>query len=256
MPHYFKNFPLTSYNFKDDPNSRTVIVDIFRNIRADIKIDDAAAYTLYTIQENERPDQISQMFYDTPEYFWTFFIVNEHLWDGLNSWPMEYNELQEYISEKYTKTFITPYLNSGYSGESHYLIDKFEVGETITGNNSGQTATISAIDTFMNRLEITDATGDFSADTILTGSITGDTLRIDTTYDFSVESQINSAHHYEDINGAEVPRVIFSKGETDIFEVTHREYEERLNDSKQQIKVLKRGFIEDFARAYKKLINQ
>ena len=108
----------------------------------------------------------------------------------------------------------------------------------------------------MNRLEITNATGNFSVDTIITGSISGDTLERSDVYDFSVEEQINAARHYEDIDGNEVPRVIFSKGETEIFEVTHREHEERLNDSKQQIKVLKRGFIEDFARAYKKLINQ
>jgi hypothetical protein len=256
MPHYFKNFPITSYNFKDDPNVRTLVVDIFRNVRTDIKIEDASSYTLYEIQENERPDQISQMFYDTPEYYWTFFILNEHLWEGLNAWPMEYNQLMEYIFEKYTKTFITGYINSGYSGENHYLISKFEIGETITGNATGHTATISGIDTFMNRLEITNATGNFSADTIITGSSSGDTLEKSDTYDFSVEEQINAARHYEDIDGNEVPRVIFSKGETEIFEVTHREYEERLNDSKQQIKVLKRGFIEDFARAYKKLINQ
>ena len=256
MPHYFKNFPITSYNFKDDPNARTLIVDIFRNVRTDIKIDDASSYTLYHIQENERPDQISQMFYDTPEYYWTFFILNDHLWKGLAGWPMEYNQLMEYVSQKYTKTFITSYLNSGYSGENHFLISKFEIGETITGNITGDTAIISEIDISMNRLEIIDATGNFSQDIIITGSSSGDTLVKSTEYDFSVEEQINAAHHYEDIDGNEVPRVIFSKGETEIFEVTHREYEEKLNDEKQQIKVLKRGFIEDFARAYKKLINQ
>lgn len=254
--HYFKNLPLTSYNFKDDPNSRTLVVDIFRQVRADMRIDDANAYTFYEIQENERPDQVSWKFYDTPEYFWTFFLINDHLWEGLNAWPMEYNQLQEYISEKYTKTFITSYLNSGFSGDNHLLIDKFEVGETITGNNSGQTATISAIDTFMNRLEIEDPTGNFSVDTEITGSNTGDTLVISEVYSFSVEDQINAAHHYEDIDGMEIPRVIFSKGETEVFEITHREYERILNDDRQQIRILKRDLVEDFARAYKKLINQ
>ena len=256
MPHYFKNFPITSYSFKDDPNVRTLVVDIFRNVRADIKIDDASSYTLYEIQENERPDQISQMFYDTPEYYWTFFILNEHLWEGLNAWPMEYNQLMEYISEKYTKTFITGYINSGYSGENHLLANKFSIGETITGSDNGSTATIVDIDVVMNRLEIENITGNFSNESGFIGSISDDNLQKTQVYDFSVEDQINAAHHYEDINGIEVPRVIFSKGETEIFEVTYREYEERLNDSKQQIKVLKRGFIEDFARAYKKLINQ
>jgi hypothetical protein len=108
----------------------------------------------------------------------------------------------------------------------------------------------------MNRLEITNATGTFSTDTVITGSSSGDTLNSSTQYDFSVENQINAAHHYENIDGIEIPRTLFSKGETEVFEVTHREFEEKLNDSRQQIKVLKRGFIEDFARAYKKLINQ
>jgi hypothetical protein len=257
MPHYFKNFPLTSYNFQDDPNSRTLVIDIFRNIRADIQIDDAMAYTLYEIQENERPDQISQMFYDTPEYYWTLFIINEHLYEGLHAWPKEYNELQEIIAQKYTKTFITGYRESGMTGTNHFVLDQeWVVGEQIVGNNSGHTATISEIDTFMNRLEITNATGDFSNDTQINGQTSGGRWVRTVVYDFSVEDQINAAHHYEDINGMEIPRTLYSKGETEVFEVTHREYEERLNDSKQQIKVLKRGFVEDFARAYKKLINQ
>jgi hypothetical protein len=257
MSNYFKNFPITSYNFKDNSNSRTLVVDIFRNIRTDIKIDDASAYTLYEIQENERPDQISQMFYDTPEYYWTFFIINEHLSDGLHSWPKEYNELQDLIKEKYTKTFITGYINSGYTGNNHLVLDQeWVVGETIVGNNTGHTAEIAEIDVFMNRLEIINATGNFDQDEEIDGQTSGGRWARTQVYDFSVEDQINATHHYEDIDGMEIPRTIFSKGETEIFEVTHREYEERLNDEKQQIKVLKRGFIEDFARAYKKLINQ
>lgn len=256
MSNYFKNLPLTTYNFQDDSNSRTLVVDIFRQVRADIGIDDATAYTFYDIQENERPDQISEMFYDTPEYYWTFFLINDHLWEGLHAWPKEYNELIEYVNQKYTKTFITGYLNSGYSGDNHYVYDKFAVGETITGDVTGHTATISVIDTYMNRLEITDATGDFANDTTITGSTSNDTLVRSDQYDFSVEGQVNAAHHYEDINEMEIPRTVFSKGESEIFEVTHREYEERLNDDRQKIKVLKRNLVEDFARAYKKLINQ
>lgn len=254
--HYFKNFPLTTYNFQDNPYSKTLVVDIFRNIKTDVQIDDANAYIFYDIQENERPDQLSQMFYDTPEYFWTFFIINEHLWKGLTEWPKGYSELQDYINEKYTKTFITGYSEIGSTGTNHLLIDKFVIGETITGNVTGHTAIILAIDTFMNRLEITDATGDFAQDTIITGSTSEDTLVRSNSYDFSVEDQINSAHHYEDASGMEIPRVLFNKGETEIFEITHREYEEQLNDDRQKIKVLKRGLVEEFARAYKKLINQ
>jgi len=256
MSNYFKNFPLTSYSFKDNLNSRNLIVDIFRNVRADIKIDDASSYLLYEIQENERPDQISQKFYDTPEYFWTFFILNEHLWKGMSAWPKEYNQLMEFASEKYTKTVITSFINSGFEGDNHLLINKFEIGEEVVGQQTYHRGTITEIDAYMNRIIIENSTGDFAADTTILGLNSRDELVRSDAYDFSVEDQINAAHHYENIDGLESPRVIFSKGETDLFEVTNREYEERLNDSKQQIKVLKKGFIEDFARAYKKLINQ
>lgn len=256
MSNYFKNFPLTSYAFKDNLNSRNLIVDIFRNVKADINLDDASSYLLYEIQENERPDQISQKFYDTPEYFWTFFILNEHLWKGMAAWPKEYNQLMEFVFEKYKKTVITSFINIGFEGDNHLLIDKFEIGEEIVGQQTYHRATISEIDVYMNRLVVDNATGDFGADTVILGLNSQDELVRSDAYDFSVEDEMNAVHHYENIDGIEFPRVAFSKGETDLFEVTNREYEERINDSKQQIKVLKKGFIEDFARAYKKLINQ
>jgi len=55
MPHFFKNFPITGYQFKDN-NTNQIVVDIFRHVKAGVTVDDAAAYA-YLIFKMEK-DQI------------------------------------------------------------------------------------------------------------------------------------------------------------------------------------------------------
>jgi hypothetical protein len=255
MSNFFKNFPITAYEFKSN-NSKQIIVDIFRHIKTDIKIDDAAAYSYYDIQDGERPDQISNTLYETPQYYWTFFLLNDHLRDGLHNWPKEYNELQTFLVEKYPNKVITSYLESGANGTNHFLHSKFIVGETITGDVTGHTATIKEIKTLLNQLVIENATGDFTGDTTITGSQSTHTLTRDSSYDFVVEDQMNAVHNYEDASGQEISRTLFQKGEVGFTEVTNREYEENRNDTYSKIRVLKRSLVQDFARAYKDLINR
>lgn len=261
MPHFFKNFPITGYQFKDN-NTNQIVVDIFRHVKAGVTVDDAAAYAYYDIQDGERPDNVSYNLYETTQYYWTFFLLNEHLRDGLHNWPKEYNELQTYIKEKYPNKVITSYMSAEYAltsrngGIGHYVYPKFSVGETITGNVTFHTATIKEIRSPLNQIIIENATGDFAQDTEIRGTTDGHTLLRNASYDFSVEDEYNATHHYEDVNGNEVPRTLFSKGETDLTEITNREYEEALNEANAQIKVLKKPLVQDFARAYKKLINR
>jgi hypothetical protein len=257
MPHFFKNFPLTGYKFKKNSDTTTLIVDIFRHVSAYNTVDDANAYQYYTILEGERPDQVSQKLYDSDQYFWTFFLLNEHLAEGHNYWPKEYNVLQDYISLKYPDKVISSMRNSGYnSGENHLLLDVFEVGETVLGDVTGSTAVIKEIDSTRNLMIVTDVDGTFASDTTLTGQSSSDTLVNTDVYRFTLEEEHNAPHHYENSDGQEIPRIIFSEDETSVFEVTNREYEENKNDERMFIRVLRREFIADFAEAYKKLINQ
>jgi hypothetical protein len=256
MPHFFKNFPLTGYQFKKGSNTTTLIVDIFKHVNAYNTIDDANAYQYYTILEGERPDQVSYKLYDTTQYFWTFFILNEHLAEGHNYWPKEYNQLVEYTHEKYPHKVLTSLRNSGYgSGENHIIAGNFTVGETITGNVTGDTAVIKQIDSTRNLLILEDVDGTFATDTQITGGTSGDILYNNDQYSFTLEDEVNAPHHYEDADDLEIPRVIFSADESGIFEVTNREREEKKNDERMFIRVIRRELIADFAEAYKKLIN-
>lgn len=98
---FFKQFPVISYNTLSDGIINDVI-DIFRHVDVnEVLIDNASTYTFYEIKNGERPDTVSNRLYGTPDYYWTFFVTNDSLKSGLNSWPMEYNQHKSWIDQEY-----------------------------------------------------------------------------------------------------------------------------------------------------------
>jgi|GEM_PF-2213813 hypothetical protein len=98
---FFKQFPAISYNTLSDGIINDVI-DIFRHVDVnEVLIDNASTYTFYEIKNGERPDTVSSRLYGTPDYYWTFFVTNDSLKSGLNSWPMEYNQHKSWIDQEY-----------------------------------------------------------------------------------------------------------------------------------------------------------
>lgn len=58
------------------------------------------------IQDNERPDVTAIRLYDSPEYYFLFFLLNPHLREGINSWAPAKNIHDKLIEKKY-KNFIS-----------------------------------------------------------------------------------------------------------------------------------------------------
>jgi hypothetical protein len=86
MSNYFKNFPKVNYRFGNNESPVE-----FQNISAYIDIIDQVKeygifYESYNIQNGQRPDQISFELYDTPNYYWTFYLLNDSLRTG--GWPI------------------------------------------------------------------------------------------------------------------------------------------------------------------------
>ena len=85
---FFRQFPKTEFDYLGN-GVITRITDIFRFVKADnIFLDDMSTYQYFQIVNGDRPDIVSVSLYGTPEYYWTFFIINEHLKTGLAGWPM------------------------------------------------------------------------------------------------------------------------------------------------------------------------
>ena len=98
---FFSQFPKIKYDINAD-GIKTDITDMFRHV--DVKeglLDNVINYTWYEIIEGERPDVVSNRLYGTPDYYWTFFVINESLKTGLNAWPKSYRQFDSMLEQDY-----------------------------------------------------------------------------------------------------------------------------------------------------------
>lgn len=96
---FFNQFPFTQLLVGNQPKA---VVDLFRHVDVnDVLASDITNYKLITINDGERPDNLSQRLYGTPDYYWTFFIVNENLKNGLDDWPQATSTLETEFEKEY-----------------------------------------------------------------------------------------------------------------------------------------------------------
>ena len=173
---YFNKFPKAAYDFNREGVVNN-IVDIFRQVRPlQNFVDDFSSYRYYEIQDGERPDIVSKRLYDNADYYWTFFIVNDFLHDGLSSWPMTQRDLDEYIKKEYagyaleTRPNIKRDTDGGIEEFENSLAGTvagqnqggFTPGTTVTLTRGGVTTATGKIrrkDLYLNQLIIQDVTG-------------------------------------------------------------------------------------------------
>jgi hypothetical protein len=98
---FFKQFPNVIYDL-DKKGHKVQVKDIFRFVDVNEKlIDGASAYQYYYIKDGERPDHVAAKLYKNTDFYWTFFVVNDSLKQGYDSWPMSYQQLQTKIKTDY-----------------------------------------------------------------------------------------------------------------------------------------------------------
>jgi len=108
---YFRRLPNVIYpvqqgekNFSHDYST---IKNFFRRpfIPADLlKI--YGAFEDYQIQGDERPDNVSQNFYGSPEYDWVIFLAN-NIQNVRTDWPMTQSDLNKFLFTKYTEAQLS-----------------------------------------------------------------------------------------------------------------------------------------------------
>jgi len=209
-------------------------VDVLKNLTAKAKVSDslinnAGFYQTVTVIDGERPDHLSQRLYNSSEYHWTFLLLNPQIKNIWDDWPMSSSQLIEYCTNKYQ------YL-AGDTDDS--LVDKFKIGETVTGGVSGATGTIKEIHVNLGYVTIEKLTGTFT--------ITGETIQGLTSTDSVncnfIKSQAYAPHHHVDSSDNWVIRA--ASGTTPY---TYIDYESAVTEQNRQIKVIKPEHIRDVA---------
>ena len=267
MP-FFSQFPKIDYDFAAN-GIDTKIIDLFRFVKAsDVFLDDMSIYQYYQVRNGDRPDVVSHELYGTTEYYWTFFLINEHLKTGLSGWPMSPDQFEDYMDLEYGGTVLSTRPVIVRDGDGlitefrNSLADRFTVGETVTGLISGATGIVVSKDTQLSQLLLRAVDGVFQESELIVGSLSADTVTTLYVYDHR-----DAPHHYEDANGLisynalQIDEQRSPEGmqegvsNSELTAVSNYEYETQLNDERANIRVLRPTAVYKFAQAFRDLIN-
>ena len=267
---FFKLFPKIGYDLNNTGVLQNV-VNIYRSIRPLREfVDDVSVYTLYEIKNGERPDIVSQRLYGTPDYYWTFFIVNDYLHDGLASWPMSQEDLSEYMRTEYdgfaitTRPVIRRNTDQLIIDHENSLSGRFKLGETLTGSQGNATGTLTKKLTDLNQLIVQNVTGSFIGDPDAvpnqTEVVTGGTSE-DSVDTYRVYKYLEAPYHYfveDDIEQRVADNGIFIQGatpESNLSFRTNRAHLINSNESRSSMRVVSPEYISQFVDKFEELLN-
>lgn len=267
---FFKLFPKVGYDLTNTGVLQNV-VNIYRSVRPLREfVDDISAYKFYEIKNGERPDIVSERLYGTPDYYWTFFIINEYLHDGLASWPMSQETLQEYMTTEYdgfaitTRPIIRRNTDQLIIDHENSLSGRFTLGETLTGSAQSATGTLTKKIVDLNQLIVQDVTGSFIGDPNsvpnTTEVITGGTSE-DSVDTYEVFKYLDAPHQYyieTDPEKRITDNGVFIIGGTpssDLNYISNREHIETSNEERSNMRVIAPEYITQFVDKFEELLN-
>jgi hypothetical protein len=269
---FFKKFPKEGYDYNRNGVIQNV-VSLYKSIRPlATTIDDSSIYTFYDIKNGERPDVVSSRLYGTPEYYWTFFIINDFLHDGMRVWPMSQEELTDYMKTEYDGFVITtrPQIERGTDQQildfRNSLAGRFKLGEQIVGATSGACGQLYKKSIDLNQLVIRSCQGRFIGDPtainnpteLIIGQESNDSVSTYQVYDY-----IDAPYYYYVKGDPEkrlVNNALFIAGggvpSSNLDFITNRQFLFDQNERRSKIKVVSPAFIGQFTAAFKELINE
>lgn len=202
-------------------------------------LDDITFYSFYNIQDGMRPDNVSYELYGTAGYYWTFFLVNPELKNVYQDWPKSSADLTEFAESKYnTFAAISAVQGTGFG----QIADRFQIGETVQGGVTGALGKLVGKYPTLGYLEIEPTSGTFDPN--------GEGIFGTSSQDFlSTSAVVKKAYaprwHVDVNTGERVPRRT-----TGTEPYTNFDYEYDKNLELSRIRVIKKRYIADVARAF------
>ncbi len=242
--NYFKNFEFAEYRFGNNTDidlaqNLTQYVDLIDQIKNNISFTEK-----YNILSGDRPDVVSFKLYGTMNYYWTFYLMNDHL--KLSGWPLNNDEILDQVKSKYPNRVLTTTSEIGAL---------FPVGQVIEGQSSSAIGEIVKRNLDLGQLfvKLTQGTKFTAGETIsyVDTSATGSPTR---TLSITGETeQYNAVHHYED-NEVQVDIDPFSGPGVSLTPITYRDRLESRNDALKEIVVIRPNNIVSIASQFQKFI--
>lgn len=295
---YFNLFPLRKDHRVDirDVDSSKVFThrfqfpDFYRHvILYSDKLNDGNYYYLNErIRDGERPDQLSTRLYGSPNYYWTFFVVNPQLRLGeIHQWPLSQRKLEEVIDEIYDGIVCNMFAYVRLKGflpkiaiqKRINFFDGFNVGDYVIGNDSRISGQITFIRLKYGQIGLRNieygrpTIRNFFVDEVIVKAVLDDNgNRVESPernnngqpYFFVTNQSLdykNAAYKYIDSEtGEEVDNSRYiitdetSRPTGNLLMVTFRENMLNQNESLKMLRVLSPESIEQFTQTFRSLV--
>ena len=212
------------------------IKDFFRKAKIETNaVDSIIEYQYYEILDGERPDVVASKLYGDGDLHWTFWLVND--FDNYYDWFMGQETFGNYMEEKYQGQCLVATNSSDIVSAS----SKFLIGETVTSNVAGKTASVLSVDPTHKCITVL---GDImEAGETISSSNKSFTVA-------SVSDSQDGVHHYVDSNNNY--RTYGGSGWTPVTHFT-KEYED--NEKKRQIKIIKPSRIRRVVTEFERIMS-
>jgi hypothetical protein len=246
---YFQRFPFVNYNFGNNEADT-----IFPNISAYIDIvdqlrDEASFYEKYTILDGDRPDIVSQMLYDTPDYHWTFFFMNDGLRES--GWPLSEREMRALVKKRYPHRTVTTQSN---------IASNFLPGDFVIGKTSGTTGRVVERNLDLGQIVIASDKNDaglnnnFGQTEQIAAGTTAEEQNANTATLISESQQFNAPLYYKNSSGDIVDIDPYNQTTSGLVPTTIMEDNINFNDRLKEITVIKPSRIISVVSEYFKLL--
>ena len=235
---YFQRFPFVNYNFGDNEANT-----IFPNISAYVDIidevkDEVAFYEKYTILDGDRPDVVSQKLYDTPDYHWTFFYMNDGLRES--GWPLSERELRALVKKRYPHRTVTTQSN---------IASNFLPGDFVLGKTSGTTGRVVERNLDLGQIVIASdqneagLNNNFGQTEQIVAGTTAEEQAANTATLISESQQFNAPLYYKNSSGDIVDIDPYNQTTSGLVPTTVMEDNINFNDRLKDIIVIKPSVV-------------
>ena len=285
---YFANMPVIRYDMGTFSKlCKNILVcakfnDFFRGP------EDEQLFVEYKVKDGETPEEIANRVYGSPNLNWIILLFN-NIKNPYFEWPLSQSQMEAQLYKAYPGSAIFVDLNPKFTSTSGVPLtvsqSNFVVGEVVGHELGYWTGIISNWDSTLRKLEITDIEGSFDSNT--TSTYTGNIatfnkegVEFETTMNRVVFDNTYALHHFEDSNGNILDPYENFAGRTinrtslttsplddtfilksyieessDTNVIVNREYEDNLNDTKRDIKILKINYVQRAIDAYLSVFN-
>ena len=218
MANYFNYFPKTYYS----SDNKTTGLDSVTNIIARFGFEktlkeNSSTFYKYNIQESDTPEIIAHKYYGSAERHWIVLMFNDIV-DPMFDWPMQYETLINYIDAKYSANNYADTANTSVSGLSWAM-------------------NTSHIQAYYKIITKTDNDNISLVEKI--------SVNANTYANVPVSTQIFTL-----ANGDKITQTISKEIKS------YYDYEIDENESKREITLIKKDFVKEIEKEFKRVIKQ